>query len=83
MKGRKGKRGQRYADISELPLSPCVWEMVAAIRQCQGSLGEPTLHLANGQLQIQSNGAMKYERGNRPAQEASYNPILTLNDPWY
>ena len=62
MKGRKGKRGQRYADISELPLSPCVWEMVAAIRQCQGSLGEPTLHLANGQLQIQSNGATKYGR---------------------
>ena len=74
-------------DVSELPLSPEFEVGFCSVcrklrSQCSRSLGETTLPLTCGQLQIQSKrGATKYGREHRPAKEVSSNPMLTLNDP--
>ena len=50
------------------------------LREFEG-LGETTLRLTSGQLRRQSNGTIKYGGDHGPAEEASFNPMLPLNDP--
>ena len=49
--------------------------------KCKESLGEIILRLTSGQFRKQSNGTNEYGRDDGPAQEASFNPILTLKGP--
>ena len=88
MRGSKKKRGQSYADASELPLSPEFRNDFAACAgkdwaNVKGVWGYTTLPWTSGQLQMQSKrGATKYGWDPMSAQEISSNPILTLIYPW-
>ena len=86
--GSKRTSGQSYASASELPLS---LECQADFSACTRKDGPKYLERSGakaprptcGQLRRQSNGTGKYGRDHGPAQDASLNLILTLNDPRY
>ena len=85
--GSKRKRGQSFADSSELPLSP---EFRMDFAACAGKdrvdvieVWE-TLFCPEQAVNYKGNlegGIAKYGRDHRQAQEASSDPIYQLNDP--